>query len=306
MFDWDDLRIFLAAARAGSLAAASQRLGIDPATVGRRIARLETAMKARLLIRSQAGLQLTAAGVQLLETGGVAEAAIEHAARAPGGDQVAGTVRISAAEGFGASVLAPALTRLRRDRPNLRIELAANPGFLSPGRREVDMAITLSAPQGARLVVEPLTSYQLALFAAPEYLARRGRPRGREEVAGHDLVGYVEDLIYAPELRYLDEIGAGLSPHLSSSSIRAQREIIAGGGGIGVLPCFMAEGLARVVEDVLLERRFWLSTHQEVHGAARVKAVRAWIVAECRDQRERLSPHPVRPADVEGRSPGSP
>ena len=65
MFDWDDLRVFLAAARAGSLAAAGQRLGIDTATVGRRIARLETALKSTLLTRSRAGLQLTAAGAQL-------------------------------------------------------------------------------------------------------------------------------------------------------------------------------------------------------------------------------------------------
>src|SRR5215831_8224070 len=167
MFDWDDLRIFLAAARAGSLAAAGQRLGIDTATVGRRIARLETALKSTLLVRSRSGLQLTAAGAQLLETGVEAEGAMERAARVAHPDVVAGTVRISTAEGFGTAVIAPGLPALIAQRPGLRVELAAASGFLSPTRREVDMAITLGMPDAHRLTVEPLTDYQLALYAAP-------------------------------------------------------------------------------------------------------------------------------------------
>ena len=69
MFDWDDIRIFVAAARAGSLGGAAQRLGIDAATVGRRVARLESALKSTLVVRSASGLQLTPAGAQLLEVG---------------------------------------------------------------------------------------------------------------------------------------------------------------------------------------------------------------------------------------------
>ena len=67
MYDWDDLRIFIAAARAGSLGGAAQRLGVDAATVGRRVARLESALKSTLVVRSTTGLQLTAAGAQLLD-----------------------------------------------------------------------------------------------------------------------------------------------------------------------------------------------------------------------------------------------
>ncbi|WP_395942031.1 LysR family transcriptional regulator [Brevundimonas aurantiaca] len=297
MFDWDDLRVFLAAARSGSLSTASIRLGIDAATVGRRIARLESALKATLLVRSKSGLRLTAAGAYLLETGAQAEVAMEAAASVGHPDRIAGTVRISAAEGFGATILAPALSGLRRQHPHLRIELAASSGFLSPSRREVDMAVTLSAPDSARLVVEPLTPYQLGLYASPEYLERHPTPDDANDLTGHDIVGYVEDLIYAPELRYLDEVSPGLKPVLSSSSIRAQREIIAGTGGIGVLPCFMATGLQRVLPDLWIERRFWLSTHREVHGSARIKAVHAWIKDICDMHRTRLSPHERRGSD---------
>jgi DNA-binding transcriptional LysR family regulator len=292
MFDWDDLRIFVAAARAGSLGLASQRLGIDAATVGRRVARLESAMKSTLLVRSPAGLQLTSAGAQLLDIALDAETVMEAAANVTRPDVIAGTVRISAAEGFGTAILAPALPDLAAERRGLRVELAADAGFLSPSRREVDMAITLSAPDAERLIVEPLTPYQLALYAAPAYLAVNPAPRGVAELEAHEVVGYVDDLIFAPELRYLDEVHAGLTPRLASSSIRAQREIIAAGGGVGVLPCFMAEGLTRVLpEAVLLERRLWLSTHRDVHDTARMKAVRRWLKALCETIAPRLSPH---------------
>ena len=292
MFDWDDVRIFIAAARAGSLGGAATRLGIDAATVGRRVARLESALKSTLVVRSAQGLQLTAAGAQLLQVGLDAETAMDAAGRIAQPDVVAGTVRISASEGFGGVVLAPALAGLHAARPGLRIELAASSGFLSPSRREVDMAITLSAPDSTRLIVEPLTPYQLALYAAPAYVTQRGAPNGIDDLGGHDIVGYVDDLIYAPELRYLDEVKPGLTPHLASSSIRAQRDIIAGGGGVGVLPCFLAEGLERVLPDVLIQRRFWLSTHREVHDTARLRAVRGWVKALCEANVALLNPHP--------------
>lgn len=291
MFDWDDVRVFVAAARRGSLAGAAHSLTLDAATVGRRIARLETALRATLVIRSASGVQLTAAGAELLAVGLKAEEAMMGVGRVAEPDVASGTVRLSAAEGFAGSVLSPALAALRSAHPGLRIEMAASSGFLSPSRREVDMAITLSAPDSSRLVVEPLTHYQLALYAAPQYLAVRSAPTDIEALGDHDIVGYVDDLIYASELRYLDEVSPGLTPQLASSSIRAQRDIIASGGGIGVLPCFLADGLERVLaREVLLERRFWLSTHREVHGAARLRAVRRWIKALCAAQASRLSP----------------
>lgn len=291
VFDWDDLRVFLAAAKAGSLTASARGLAMDPATVGRRIARLETSLKSTLLIRSASGLQLTAAGQRLLETGLEAEAAMDLASRSSDLAASGGTVRLSVAEGFGTTLLAPALPTLRLQRPDIRIELAANAGFLSPSRREVDMAVTLSAPGSSRLVIEPLTDYRLGLYGATAYLDRRGRPRDLKALSAFDIVGYVDDLIYAPELRYLDEIGPGLRPSLSSSSIRAQREIIAADGGLGVLPCFMADGLERVLpREVDLTRRFWLSTHRDVAGIARTRIVRAWLFELTATNHAALSP----------------
>lgn len=299
MFDWDDLRVFIAAARGGTTAAAAQRLGLDATTVGRRIAALESALKATLFVRARTGLQLTAAGARLLESAGTAEAAmnaaLESAQADPTADAVAGAVRISAPEGFGGQVLAPALPDLARRHPRLAVELIANPGLLSPLKREVDMAITLSAPQSPRLLVEPLTDYALGLFAAPTYLAARPAPASVEALGDHVLVGYVEDQIYAPELRYLEEIRPGLRPRLSSTSLRAQRQMVSAGAGIGVLPRFIAEGLAPVLEsEVRLTRRFWISTHRDVAATARVRAVRNWLKALVVEARATLGPDTAR------------
>lgn len=292
MFDWDDMRVFLAAARAPSLGAAAQKLGIDTATVGRRVARLESVLKSTLLVRSPTGLQLTATGAQLLDIALDAEAAMSAASKVSHPDIVAGTVRISASEGFGSRVLAPALPSLTRLARGLRVELAAHAGFLSPSRREVDMAITLNASDAQRLIVEPLTGYQLALYAAQDYLDTAGVPERVEHLADLSLVGYIDDLLYAPELRYLDEIAPELRPTLASSSIQAQRAIIAAGGGIGVLPCFLGTDLVRILPDeVLIHRRFWLSTHQEVHGTARMRAVRAWLSDLVAARQDVLAPY---------------
>jgi DNA-binding transcriptional LysR family regulator len=291
MFDWDDLRVFIAAARAGTAAAAAARLNLDATTVGRRLAGLESALKATLFVRGRSGLQLTAMGARLLETAAAVETAMNAVAEAGRADLVSGTVRISASEGFGGRILAPALPELCARHQDLRIELIANPGFMSPLKREVDMAVTLSASQNVRLLVEPLTDYELGLFAASAYLARCPNPDSVQALEGHDLVGYVEDQIYAPELRYLEEINPRLRARLSSSSLRAQQEIITVGGGIGVLPCFMAEGLVRVLpEAVRLRRRFWLSTHKEVAGTARVRAVRNWMKRLAQQRRALLAP----------------
>ncbi|MBI1250354.1 MAG: LysR family transcriptional regulator [Alphaproteobacteria bacterium] len=291
MYDWDDLRVFLAAARTGSLSAAAGRLGIDAATVGRRLSRFETAMKATLFTRSPAGLELTAAGRAILDAAQDAETAMDAVRHAGGDDGAGGAVRLSVAEGFGTIIVAPALPALRAARPTLRIELAAQTAFLSTSRREADIAVTLSTPASTRVLTEPLTDYELGLYAAQSYLERAGAPGDPAALRTHDIVGYIDDLLYAPELRYLHEILPGLTATLCSSSIRAQREIIAAGGGIGVLPCFMGAGLARLLpRTVRLKRRFWISSHHDAGEAARVRIVRDWLKALVRERAGDLTP----------------
>jgi len=296
MQNWDDLRIFLVAARHQTLAAAACDLGVDAATVGRRIARLEAAMRSTLMVRSASGVELTASGLRLKELGLHAEAGVTSALRALETDHTGGVVRISASEGFGTEIIAPALVGFRRQRPLIRIELAAYAGFLSASTREVDIVISLSAPTSSRLHVEPLADYELGLYGAPAYLERVGTPRAKADLGSLDFVGYVDDMIYSSELRYLDEIGPNIRPVLSSSSIRAQRAIIESGGGVGILPAFMAQNLTRILRDeVSLTRRFWLGVFKDNQDTVRMRAVRTWINELALENRSRLVPSTAGP-----------
>lgn len=270
---------------------------MDATTVGRHVQRLESTLRCTLFVRSARGLQLTAAGARLQDAGIQVESAIEMAGERETSGGIAGNVRISASEGFGTYILAPALGGLLKRMPSLTVELVANQSFLSPSTREVDMAITLSPPKSNRVFVEPLTDYELGLYGSTAYLAQKGVPATVDDLSEFSFVGYIDDLIYAPELRYLDEIRPGLRSRISSSSIRAQMEFVLNGAGLGVLPCFMAEEaseLQRVLPDTArITRTFWVSIHQDLKTTPRISATRRWLASLAQEKRALLQPSSI-------------
>ncbi|RYY43899.1 MAG: LysR family transcriptional regulator, partial [Sphingomonadales bacterium] len=120
------------------------------------------------------------------------------------------------------------------------------------------------------------------LYASRTYLAAHGTPASAEQLRDHRLIGYVPDILYAPELRYLDEIPGAPAPQLRSSSINAQHRMTEAGAGIAVLPCFIGDadpGLTRVLPDLAIRRSFWLVTHEETRHFAPVAAFTDWLGA---------------------------
>ena len=293
MYNWDDLRIFLSVARHKSLQGAADQMGLDPTTIGRRVARLEQALNCTLIARGRSAQFLTANGKRLFEAASRVETATEGV-RTAVGETSSGVVRISTSEGFGTAIIAPAVPQLVAKRPKLQLEIVAMPGFLSPAMREVDIAITLGRPEDARLEIEKLTDYTLGLYATRAYLERTGRLSNAEDLRRHSLIGYIDDLLYANELRYLDDVLPGLKPAISSSSIRAQQEMIARDVGVGILPCFMGEtatGLVRVLpKDVAINGTFWLSARRDVLQTARARHVRNWVYETVTARRKVLLP----------------
>ncbi|HTO41937.1 MAG TPA: LysR family transcriptional regulator [Rhizomicrobium sp.] len=293
MHNWDDLRIFLAVARQASLQGAGDLLGLDPTTVGRRVARLEQALNCSLIARGRSTQFLTGNGKRLFEAASRVEMANE-AVRSAVGETGSGVVRISTSEGFGTVIIAPAVAQLVAKRPKLQLEIVAMPGFLSPAMREVDIAITVGRPEDSRLEIARLTDYTLGLYASRAYLEKRGSPDVVQALRQHTLIGYIDDLLYANELRYLDDVLPGLKPAFSSSSIRAQAEMIERGVGVGILPCFMGEaaaGLTRILpREVSITGTFWLSARRDVLETARVRQVRAWVAETVAAKRRLLLP----------------
>lgn len=278
---WDDLRIFLAVARARTLIAAGRRLGMDATTVARRLARLEAEAGRSLFEITPAGHILTARGQEMLAHAQAMEsAAIACAEGAKGGAPGSGTIRLSVAEGFGTGVIAPHLHEFADAHPGIGVELVASSGFLNLSRREADLAVMLARPQRGPLVARKLTDYHLGLYA------RRGAApalAGIADLAGQRLVGYVPDLIYAPELHYLEETAPGHGAMLSSTSVNAQQAMIRSGAGIGILHCFVGDadpGLERVLRDEIdIQRGYWLVVHRDLRNVPRVKAFTEWIDA---------------------------
>lgn len=292
--DWSDFQTFLAVARTGKLALAGEALGMDATTVSRRLRRLEGRLGATLFEQTREGQILTQAGERVLvAVEGMAQASRELEASGPDSG-ITGHVRISVSEGFGTWVVARHLGAFAARYPGLSVDLVASNGFLSPSRREADIAILLSRPKTGPLIARKLSDYALGLYASPDYLARHPHIRRRSDLkTGHQLVGYVPELIYAPELNYLSEIDAELVANVRSTSILAQHRILAAAGGVGVLPCFIGDAdptLVRILPDQMIIRSFWLVTHKDTHGLQRIRAVNTWITEIVKSQLRLLMP----------------
>lgn len=279
--NWNELRDFLAVARAGQYARAAASLGVDPATIGRRLRRLEQSLGFTLFEQTREGQLLTEAGERLLAQVEVMGQAVETIADLQGVGGLSGHLRVSVSEGFGIWFVAKYLRSFTDRYPLLTVDLVATSGFLNPSRREADMAIMLARPRTGPVVSGKLSDYQLCLYGASHYLAEFGEPGSVDDLAAHHrLIGYVPDLLYAPELRYLGEIDERLNAHTRSSSINAQYEMVKMGAGIGVLPCFIGDSdpsLRRILAEVTIQRSFWIVMHRDTRTLQRVQVFRNWL-----------------------------
>ncbi|USU04606.1 LysR family transcriptional regulator [Sphingomonadaceae bacterium OTU29LAMAA1] len=289
---WDDLQDFLAIARAGQIARAAAATGVDPTTLARHLRRLEATLGQTLFEQTREGQVPTAAGQALLATvEAMQQAAARIAAPDDDPDHLTGVLRVSVSEGFGTWFVAHHLPAFAASHPALTVDLVASSGFLNPSRREADVAVLLARPQTGPVVSGKLTDYTLGLYASQAYAARHPLPTTAAEVRAHDLIGYVPDLLYAPELRYLTEIEEGLEPRIRSSSINAQYRLVAAGAGLGVLPRFIGdadETLRRVLPDRTIRRSFWLVTHQDMREAKKVRTFRDWLTGLVKTHRARF------------------
>ncbi len=293
MTDWDDLRVFLAVARAESLSAAGRVLRLDPATVGRRVARLEEAMAARLFARSAQGYALTEEGQRLLAHAIRAEQAVAAAGEEVRGDpgRLSGQVRIGAPDGVANFLLPQVMARICDDNPGLEVQIIALPRVFNLSKREADMAITVSRPAAGRLSVQRLADYHLHLAASRDYLARHPPIRTLADLKGHRMIGYIPDLIFDKELDYLAETGVELVT-LASNSVSVQFNWLRAGAGVAIVHDFSlpaAPDLVRVLPGALsLSRSFYLIRHDDDRRVERLNRFAELLVQGVRRELVRL------------------
>lgn len=275
---WDDLKIFLAVARSESLSGAGRVLKVDPATVGRRIARLEDGLGAPLFVKSPQGYAMTDAGQRMLSHAERAEAAMSAAVEELAGQAgtLTGQIRIGAPDGCANFLLPQVCAAIVADNPDLEVQIVALPRVFNLSKREADMAIGVSPPAAGRLTVQKITDYKLHLAASRRYLRRNPPITALEDLQHHRMVGYIPDMIFDKELDYLTGIGVERVA-LASNSVSVQFNWIRQGGGVGIVHDFAipsAKGLVKVLPDrVSLTRSFYLIRHADDRRMDRLNRV---------------------------------
>ena len=285
-FDWNALQSFLSVARCGRLTIAAQQLGIDHSTLSRRISGLEKSLQVRLFDRQPSGYTLTPQGETLLASAQSMESTalgiLDHVAGAS--HKIAGPVRVGAPDGFGTNFLASKLCKLARLHPALSVQLVTLPRVLSLSKREADIAISLAPPAEGRLHTRKLTDYELGLYGSATYLAQYPPILSVADLRQHRLIGYIEDLIYAPELHYLPLVSRDIHPFFASSSLVVQYQATIQDHGLCILPCFMASTaptLQRVLpQEIALQRAFYMITHSDIRNIARIRLTCDFIAKE--------------------------
>ncbi|PPQ25738.1 LysR family transcriptional regulator [Rhodoblastus sphagnicola] len=283
--DWNDLQFCLAVARDGTVSAAAKKLGVDHATIIRRIDRLERDIGAKLFARRKTGYQLTDAGRRAAAMAETIESQIRggQAEISGGAARLAGTVRIGAPDGFGSFFLAPRLGPLADKHPELQLELVATARLFSLSKREADIAISLALPREGRIFGRKLVDYRLFLYASRDYLAKRGGIETRDDIKSRRLIGYIPELLFTPELDYLPQILPGFSAQFRSANLIAQLEAALAGLGIAMLPRFLAQKFDTLIpvlpEVISITRGFYLLMHADGRDSPQIRAVAEHIYA---------------------------
>ncbi|MEA1677156.1 LysR family transcriptional regulator [Nitrospirillum sp. BR 11163] len=276
--DWEDLRHFAALATGGTLSAAARALGVEHATVARRVAALEQALGVRLVDRRGRRLALTAEGERiaaLAESMGHDAQAVRRLADGARAD-IAGTVTISAPPALAVLLLAPVLATLRRRHPALTLTLLGEVRSASLERREADIAVRMSRPTEGDLTARKLAPLPFHLYATPAYLAATAP-------ADWVFIGSAAPLDQSPQQRALEALAAGRPTVFHGNTVEIQQAAAASGMGVALLPDFMAADdprLAAVAGPPILSRDMWLVVHSDMKASAPVRAALRCIAEE--------------------------
>jgi DNA-binding transcriptional LysR family regulator len=278
MSDWEDIRHFVALAREGTLSAAARTLGVDHATVARRVAALEASTGLKLVDRRARATTLTEHGRRIAAVAAPMEEAafaLSRTAQAakPGID---GEVTISAPPNFASAVIAPQLVRLRQQHPGIRVKLMGEKRRASLSRREADIAVRLSRPVETDLFVRKIGSFGFSLYGAPAYL---------NQTPPHAFVfiGYDASMAESPQEVWLRAIISEREVVLRTNDLETQIAAARSGLGIAALPHYLGDGDPRLqrhdVPERPVSRDVWLLVHRDLRQVPAVRAVMEFLVS---------------------------
>lgn len=269
--DWDDLRHFLALAQAGTFLGAAKQIGVEHATISRRVASLEGRLGRKLIDRRGRRVSLTADGEQVAKHAALVAlqtAAIEQLGRSSA-TEMQGHVRISAPPALSSVLVARPVVAIRQAHPGIEITLVGEKRLASLNRREADIAVRLSRPEEGDYAITKLGEIAFHLYASRSYL---------EAVPPSEwtFIGYDESMSASPQQARLIELAAGRPIAVKSSVLEFQAATAKLGGGVVLLPDFAVadtDGLVRIKDDNPLRREVWLVVHAEIKDLPAVRTV---------------------------------
>ncbi|HET6607122.1 MAG TPA: LysR family transcriptional regulator [Rhodopila sp.] len=292
-WQWDDVRFFLAVARAGSLSAAARALGVGHVTVGRRITLLEKQLGVTLLNRTPDGFATTSAGQTILRECVAMESAATDLERIVAGHDslIAGSVRVTTTEALAYQIVAPAISVLHETYPGLSIDLITGVRSLDIARREADLAVRFAQPAAPDLVCRKLGDVGFSLYASKRYLAKAGIPERGQGLAGFDLIAFT-GAPAATSPFFMNESLEGARVALRCDNPLIQVRAAASDVGIVEAACLLGDSSPDLVRvwpgEAPARRAAWLIMHQDMKRAARIKAVSGAIADAFRRQRNVL------------------
>ncbi|AKT42961.1 LysR family transcriptional regulator [Chondromyces crocatus] len=293
--DWDDLRVFLAVARAGNLSAAARAIGQTQPTLGRRLRALEEVVGTRLFQRSAEGFVLTDEGARILAHVERMEAEALSVDRALAGQEaeLSGLVRVSTSEWFGSHVVAPIFARFTQRHPRVTIEIVAETRLLSLARREADLVFRFRRFEESDVVERKATHVAFGVYATSAYLKRAGTPT-RGEGEGHALITMNEAFAGLADVTWLRRMLPAAHIAGRSNSRDVQAALCEAGGGIAVLPRTLGDGRRSLRRLDLGEpppgRDIWAGYHADMRRSPKLRALLDFLGAELAAMAEQLAP----------------
>ncbi len=277
--DWTYLQSFIAVTRHGSLSAAGKALGASQPTMGRHVSALEDKLGLKLFERTATGLVLTDSGLEILQyaeqMGGIAD---QLALVASGRSQaIAGTIRITASDVMATYILPKILTALHLAEPEIEIELIASDRTENLLQREADIAVRMYRPTQADIYARKVGELAIGMFAAHDYIDRRGLPSTVEDFLHHDVIGYdrSDQIIHGMRAAGLT-VDRHFFPMRCDNQIVCWQMVVAGFGiGFNQLNLGAAEPRVRqiLVDTQLPALPIWLTAHSELKTSLRQRRV---------------------------------
>jgi DNA-binding transcriptional LysR family regulator len=291
--DWDKLRIFHAAAEAGSFTHAGESLRMSQSAVSRQVSSLEKDLKVALFHRHARGLVLTEQGELLFRTASeilgklaTAETLLTDATTKPSGD-----LRITTPTGLGTVWVTQRLREFMDLYPEIRVELILNDEQIDISMRAADVAIWTSEPQQSDLIRRPLFTMHIHAYASTHYVKRFGAPQSLDQLDKHRIVSYSgTPQPHLSAIRWLEIAGReGLEPRtpaFMANSVLAMKYALRAGLGVGLIPDYLTDeetDLVPVLRDVELPNmQSYFVYPEELKTAKKVQVFRDFLVTKAR------------------------